>query len=238
MHRSAARDPVECALPVMPRLRGRCHQLPHIARAQSPMKSAPAFPGSSGEGPKEIRRSGTRRNGVDGDLTRTEFPRHVAGQDLDGSFAGRVDEAATGSTPTARRNASAKMSQVWLTSGRSVTSASAATGRSSMWTTGPPRRSSSAALPRRAFPRPGPLRHVRPVRSARRPLELRAGVAGRHVLCAVPLGHPTPTVAPPAEPTADPSPSPSCDTATSFSPKPLPRTRAVITTISTCFAYP
>jgi hypothetical protein len=30
------------------------------------------------------------------------------------------------------------------------------------------------------------------VRSARRPLGLRAGVAGRHVLCAVPLGHPTP----------------------------------------------
>jgi len=47
------------------------------------------------------------------------------------------------------------------------------------------------------------LRRVHRVRSARRPLNPRAGDPGRRVLSAVLLGHPTPTVALPASPPAD-----------------------------------
>ena len=49
----------------------------------------------------------------------------------------------------------------------------------------------------------GPLRRVHRARSAPRPQDLRAGVPGRHVPCAVPPGHPTPTDAPLASPTDD-----------------------------------
>jgi hypothetical protein len=74
--------------------------------------------------------------------------------------------------------------------------------------TDPRRPSSSAALLRRAAQRLGPLRRVHRSRSAPRQPDPRAGVPGRHVPCAVPLGHPTPTAAPPASSTADSSPSP------------------------------
>ena len=57
----------------------------------------------------------------------------------------------------------------------------------------------------------------------------RAGVPGRPVLCAVPPGHLTLSVAPLASPTADSSHLRSSTPALSLSPKQLPTTRAVIT---------
>jgi hypothetical protein len=87
-----------------------------------------------------------------------------------------------------------------------------------------PLQSLSAAHPRRASPCRGPLRLVHRARSARRPQDLRAGVPGRHVPCAVPPGHPTPTDAPLASSTDDSSLD--FSSLESFT-RPKPQTRAL-----------
>ena len=78
--------------------------------------------------------------------------------------------------------------------------------QSAAWgSTGPRRRSSSAAPPQRATHRLGLLRGAHRARSAPGPPNPRAGGPGRRVRCAAPLGRRTPTAVLPASPTVDSS---------------------------------
>ncbi len=103
--------------------------------------------------------------------------------------------------------------------------------------TNPHPRSSSAEFAQPAAQRPQSEHRVHQARLAPRPLELRAGVPGRPVLCAVPPGHLTLSVAPPASPIADSSHLPSW-----LRPSPshnhLRRVERTPPTISTYFMYP
>ena len=103
--------------------------------------------------------------------------------------------------------------------------------------TNPRRRSLSAALAKRAARRPGREHHVHRARAALRLPELRVGVPGRLVRCAVPPGCLTLSAAPLASRTADPSDLPYL-ARPSTQPKAAATGRAVITEDLTCFTYP